>query len=267
VTGEVFMKKLTTKEDIFSLLSASTSSIALSAAIETGLLEMLAKKPMTGDEVSQAMNLPGKRGHYWLQMLTEIGILEKDSQRYIPSALARNAILDIEDFRKLRMKHNIVDERERLAGGRNTALYISEPSIWKAQGLAEPKGYVEKMNDEAERAYSFTHLLYNVHQNLGNEIAEYLDLTGIYTMLDIGGGSGVEAMAFARKYPELNITTVDIENVCIVGRKIVETNCQIESCSILPISSRMNCHRVLTSYCIVMLVCMVWNSSASYGRL
>jgi len=218
------MKKLTTKEDIFNLLSASTSSIVLGVAIETGLLEKLAEKPMSGDEVSRVMNIPGKRGHYWLQMLTELGILEKDSQRYIPSALTRSTIIDVEDFRKLRLKHNAVDERERLAGVRNTALYISEPSIWKAQGLAEPKGYVEKMNDDPQRAYSFTHLLLNVHQNLGSELAEFLDMTGINNMLDIGGGSGVEAMAFARKYPGLNITTVDIENVCVVGRKIVEEN-------------------------------------------
>ena len=56
------MKKLTTKEDISNLLSASTSAIALGAAIETGLIQMLAKKPMSGEEVSQAMNIPGKRG-------------------------------------------------------------------------------------------------------------------------------------------------------------------------------------------------------------
>ena len=218
------MHKLISKEDIFNLLTASVPSIALGAAIETGLLQLLAEKPMSGGEVSQAMNIPGKRGDYWLQFLTELGILEKDSQGYIPSSLAYSAILDVEDFRKLRMKHNIADERERLAGVRNLALYISETSIWKAQGLTEPKGYVEKMNTDPERAYSFTHLLYNVHQNLGNELVEYLNLTGIHTMLDIGGGSGVEAMAFARKYPELNITTVDIENVCVVGRKIVEEN-------------------------------------------
>ena len=132
--------------------------------------------------------------------------------------------LDAKDFEKLRIKHNIADVRERLAGICNFALYVSEPSIWKAQGLTEPKGYVEKMNDDPERAYSFTNLLYNIHQNLGNELAEYLDLTGIHSMLDIGGGSGVEAMAFARKYPDLLITTVDIENVCAAGREIVKEN-------------------------------------------
>ena len=150
------MKKLTTKEDISNLLTASTSSIALGAAIETGLLEMLAEKPMSGEEVSQVMNIPGKRGFYWLQLLTELGILEMDSHGYVPSAMARNVILDVEDFRKLRLKHSAVDERERLAGVFNFALYVSERSIWKAQGLAEPQGYVEKMNDDPERAYAFT---------------------------------------------------------------------------------------------------------------
>jgi len=43
-------------------------------------------------------------------------------------------------------------------------------------------------------------------------------------MLDIGGGSGVEAMAFARKHPDLSITTVDIENVCAIGHEIVKEN-------------------------------------------
>ena len=218
------MKKLTTKEDAFSLLTASLSSIALGAAIETGLLEMLAEKRMTGEAVAHAMNIPGKRGHYWLQFLAELGILDKDPRGYIPSRLARSAILDTEDFRKLRMKHGIADEREQLVGTRNTALYISEPSIWKAQGLTEPRGYVEQMSADPERAYAFTHLLYNVHKNLAHELAEYLDMTGVHSMLDIGGGSGVEAMAFARKHSELNITTIDIENVCVVGRKIVEEN-------------------------------------------
>jgi len=218
------MKKLTMKEDIFNLLTASVPSIALGAAIETGLLEMLAKRPLDGDGVAQAMNIPGKRAHYWLQLLAELGILDVDPQGYVPSALARNSILDAKDYDRLRMKHNATDVRERLAGVRNLALFMGEPSIWKAQGLREPKGYVEKMNDDPERAYSFTRLLYNVHQNLGNELAGFLDLTGIHNLLDLGGGSGVEAMAFVRRHPNLKVTIVDVENVCKVGCEIVEEN-------------------------------------------
>lgn len=43
------MNKMTTKEDIINLLSASTSSLALGAALESGLIEMLAEKPMSGE--------------------------------------------------------------------------------------------------------------------------------------------------------------------------------------------------------------------------
>ena len=146
------MNKLTTREDIFNLLSASTSSIALGAALETGLLEMLAEKPMTGDEVVQAMNIPGKRGYYWLQLLEELGILEKDSQGYTPSSIARDFIAD--NIRLERWKHAAADERERLAGLRNLAFYLSEPgSIWEAQGLANPNSDKPKPKRESRTRY------------------------------------------------------------------------------------------------------------------
>ena len=45
------MMKLTSKEDVYDLLSAPTAAAALGAAITTGLLWMLVEKPMTGEEV------------------------------------------------------------------------------------------------------------------------------------------------------------------------------------------------------------------------
>lgn len=218
------MKKLTSKEDVSSLLTAAGPSIALGAAIETGLLELLSKGPMTGKQLSTAMNIPGKRGHYWLQMLMELGILESGPNGYIPSPLARSVVLDAEVHDRLRLKHLAEDEREILAGIRNLTLYLSEASVWKVQGLAEPKGYVEKMKEDPERAYSFTHLLYNVHQNLGQVLADLLDLNEVRNLMDVGGSSGVVSMALVRKYPNLRTTVIDLENVCAVGRGIVQEN-------------------------------------------
>ena len=70
------MKTLTTNEDVYALLYAPAASAALGAAITTGLLWMLAEKPMTGEEVIRALKIPGKRGYYWLQYLQSFGILE-----------------------------------------------------------------------------------------------------------------------------------------------------------------------------------------------
>lgn len=216
------MNKLTTKEDVLNLLSASVSSFALGAALETGLIEMLAERPMSSEEVSRVMNIPGKRGHYWLQLLAELGILEKDSRGYAPSSIMQEVISD--HVRLGWWKHVASDERELIAGVRSLALYIGADSIWKAQGLAEPvKGY-KKIEDDPERARVFTRLLYNFYKDSKNEFTDLIDMRGVERMMDVGGGSGAVSILLAQKYPDLTSVVVEFENVCTEGRRIVEEN-------------------------------------------
>lgn len=213
------MKKMHTKNDLYQLLSASAASAAFGAAIETGLLWKLAETPMDGEEVARFLNIPSKRCHYWLQLLESLGILDKGSIGYSPSSLIRNVILQTYGLESWR--HLAVDERERSAGVHNLSLFIREPgSVWGAQGMVEPKDYVAKMIDSPVRASEFTRMLYEVHQYLGRELAELLDMTGVSRLMDAGGGSGVESIALLRKYADLTSTVIDIENVCVEGRKI-----------------------------------------------
>lgn len=228
------MKKLTTREGIYDLLAASTASAALGAAIETGLFWLLSEKPLDSTGVSQALHIPFKRCAYWLQLLHTLGLLKRTRRGYAPSTLVRAVILDT--YSQESWAHLAVDERERSAGVHNLALYIHEPSsIWKAQGLAEPRDYVEKMRANPERAREFTRMLYEVHQNLAAELAALLDLAGVQTLLDVGGGSGVVSLAFLRKYPGLAATVVDLENVCNAGRLIAEENSLSDRISYLPL--------------------------------
>lgn len=215
------MKKLITNEDIHWLLNAPAASAALGAAITTGLLWMLAEKPMSGDDVTQALNLPGKRGYYWLQYLESMGILELTPQGYIPSPVVRSAILDTNSRES--WQHLVVDEQEKDACVHGLPQLISEPgSLWRVQGLEDPLNYVERMRNNPERAREFTRMLYEVHQNLAKHVADLLELNGVERMMDLGGNSGVISMALLKKYPGLSSTVVDIENVCVAGREIAE---------------------------------------------
>ncbi len=215
------MKTLTTNEDVYTLLHAPAASAALGAAINTGLLWMLAEKPMNGEEVAQALNIPGKRSHYWLQYLQSFGILEKVPHGYIPSSVVHTAILDTHSRES--WQHLVIDEQEKDACVHGLPQLISEPgSLWTIQGLEEPKNYVDRMRASPERAREFTRMLFEVHQNLANQVAELLDLTGVERMMDLGGNSGVISMVLLRKYPALTSTVVDIENVCVAGREIAE---------------------------------------------
>jgi ubiquinone/menaquinone biosynthesis C-methylase UbiE len=214
------MKKLNTGDEINMLLHAPAASAALGAAITTGLLWMLAERPMTGEEVVQALNIPGKRGHYWLQYLQSFGILEAVQQGYITSSAVQTAILDT--YSRESWQHLVIDEQEKDACVHGLPRLIGAPgSLWSIQGFVEPENYVDRMRASPERAREFTRMLFEVHQNLANLVAELLDLTGVEHMMDLGGNSGVISMALLQKYPTLKSTIVDIENVCAAGREIV----------------------------------------------
>lgn len=211
--------KLKTVDDVNFLKNSATPAAALDAAIETGLLWQLAEKPLSASQAAQALKIPGKRCHYWLQLLNTMGILDHGSNGYSPSQLAREAILEARSQES--WQHLALDERERSAGVHNLPLFIHEPgSIWAAQGLAEPRDYVDKMRASLARAREFTRMLFEVHQPLADKIVELLDMEGVQRMMDLGGGSGVVSMALLRKYPDLTSTVVDIENVCIAGSEI-----------------------------------------------
>lgn len=215
--------KLNTIDEVNRLWSAATAAASLGTAIESGLLWLLAEKPLSAPEIVQALGIPGLRGFYWLQLLEVMGILENGPQGYTPSDLVRQAIL--ETWSEDSWKHLVADERERISGVSNLALHIREPgSIRAAQGLPAAINYVEKMRNDPTRAREFTRMLFEVHQPLAKAVSELLDelldWTGVQHLMDLGGGSGVVSMALLRKHPALRATVVDIENVCVAGREI-----------------------------------------------
>jgi hypothetical protein len=208
--------RLNTANDVQNLWSAATAAAALGTAIETGLLWLLAEKPRLAEEIVQELSIPGKRGFYWLQLLEQLGILEDSPLGYSPSPLAKEAILDTRSQDS--WKHLLVDERERIAGISNLALYLRETgSVWVAQGLPKRSNYVEKMRIDPARAREFTRMLFEVHQPLAKTVCELLDFTGVQHLMDLGGSS-VVSMALLRKYLRSSATVVDIENVCIAKR-------------------------------------------------
>jgi hypothetical protein len=215
--------KLTSRQEVNALWQAATPAAALGAAIETGLLWLLSDEPLAAADIVRRLGIPGKRGYYWLQVLENLGVLEGGPQRYTPSRVVREAILDTRSEESWR--HLVVDERERSAGVSNLAPYIREAgSIWAAQGLPPHVNYLDRMRRDPARAREFTRMLFEVHQTLAKTVSELLegsvDMTKVRRVMDLGGGSGVISMALLRKYPALRATVVDMENVCVAGREI-----------------------------------------------
>ena len=64
-------------------------------------------------------------------------------------------------------------------------------------------------------------ILYSLRQQAPQQLAD-IDLSGISSVLDVGGGSGAFSMEFVSRKPELEATVFDLPNVVPITQKFIE---------------------------------------------
>jgi SAM-dependent methyltransferase len=211
-----------TTEDILELLGGCIVSAALGTAMELGVFWLVAKKPLSATDVAQSLNIPLDRCHHWLQILCKLGLLENSTEGYAPSIIAREAILNAlsQDSWAFQAR----EDRDSALFVRDLALNIRTPlSTWQTRNLTPPD-YFQRIQEDPSYAARFTRKLYEIHCPLAEQLANMLDLRGVRSLLDLGGGSGVVSFALLRKQHDLTPVVVDVENVCQAGREIAAEN-------------------------------------------
>ena len=214
--------KPATPDDVFELIDAYVVAAAVGAAMEHGLFWLLAEEPRDVADVAETLSMREDRCRYWLQLINELGLLERVSEGYVASATARAAILDA--YSRDTWAYLARNARESFPAVRDLAVQLREPDTpWEAQGLT-PTDYFAKLLGQPEEARAFTRMLYEIHLPLADELAASLSLDGVQRVLDVGGGSGVMSLALLRRHPGLEAVVVDIANVCAAGREIAGEN-------------------------------------------
>jgi predicted TPR repeat methyltransferase len=206
--------ELRTTDDVLDLLDASVAAAAAGAAIELGLFWILAAGPMPPAVVAQALGIPPRRCTVWLELLAHGGLLVATQDGYGPTAATREAILATYSQETWGLLAQ--EARERRDALRDVPHMLREPRRSRDRST-----YVARMVEDPVRARRFTRMLLELHEPLAASVADALDLRSATNVLDLGGGSGVVAMALARRFAQLRITVVDIHTVCAAGRDIV----------------------------------------------
>ena len=211
-----------TTEDILELMDGYIVSAALGTAMELGVFWLLAEKPLLAPSVAQSLNIPLNRCHLWLQLLCKLGLLEDGAEGYTPSIIAREAILNVQSQDTWAFQAR--EDRDSALYVRDLVLNISKPmSTWQARNLTLPD-YFQQIQDDPGYAARFTRKLYEIHISFAEQVASMLDLQGVKSLLDLGGGSGVVSFALLRKRDALTSVVVDVESVCQAGREIALEN-------------------------------------------
>jgi SAM-dependent methyltransferase len=208
-------------EVIFEMLDAYQVSAAVGAAMELGLFWHLQSGSATGEAIAHHFGLPVARCRYWLQFLCQIGLISQQDDHFSLTTRAQTAILGSHSQATWALLAE--ESREHSPPFQYFSTHLQyQGSLWdKCAG--DPPKYVDRMNEDPERARRFTLMLYELHQGLGERIADQLDMSHVERLMDLGGGSGVMSLELLRKYPELSAVVVDIPNGCMAGSEIAST--------------------------------------------
>lgn len=204
--------------DVLETLDQPLAGAAVGAALELGLFWLLETESRDAAEVGRALGIPVGRCRAWLRVLAAAGLVEERAGLFAPTAAARTGILarySAETWRLLAQ-----EARERLDAVRDLPRMLRARHERPSNGRAP---YLLQLKEDPNRARRFTRMLYELHGPMAAQLAARVDLTGVRRLLDLGGGSGVVAIALARRWPELLVTVLDIASVCNEGRDIVDS--------------------------------------------
>jgi cyclopropane fatty-acyl-phospholipid synthase-like methyltransferase len=211
-----------TTDDILKLMEGYLVSAALGTAMELGLFWLLDREPLAAAAVADSLDIPLNRCHHWLEILCRLGLLGKKAGRYSPTSVAREAILSSQSQETWAFQAR--ENRNSSRFVQDLAVNIGKPmQAWQAWDLTSP-GYFQQIQEDPGYAAQFTRKLYEIHRPLAEQLAGMLDLEGVQSLLDLGGGSGVVSFALLRKRQDLTSVVVDIANVCRAGRAIASEN-------------------------------------------
>jgi hypothetical protein len=115
-------------------------------------------------------------------------------------------------YAPLRQRPGVIDLLEVMRTGK--------PVLWSSQGTTAQENWHTAMEDEgfAER---FTAVMDCRGALLGPAAARAVDLTGVTRLLDIAGGSGIYACAFAAHHPDLTATVLEKSPVDVMAARLI----------------------------------------------
>lgn len=183
----------------------------LLAAAQLSLFDHLAGGPRTAAEVARAIGASPRPAEMLLDALVAIGIVDKQEGRYQNLPEYEPFLLDASETHYI----GILRHRNRLF--RRWA-FLEERILGAPLPIAaDPR---EGLTDRAANE-NFIRAMYAVSHRQVGAVADHLDLTGVRSIADVGGGPGHYLAEFGRRAPSAELYLVDLPLTLEVARKIL----------------------------------------------
>lgn len=198
-----------TSDDLRRMASAFQQSRVLLTAYELGLFAALGDAPRTSAEVAAALDADERGTDRLLRALATLGLVHGQEDRFA-NAPAVDA-------------HLVEGRPGYLSGLGHTAhLWHSWTHLTEAvrRGGAPAAGPIDDRGEEWLAA--FIEAMHTRAAATAPGLVDLIGLEGVGRVLDVGGGSGVYGMAFARARDGVSVTVFDLPNVVPLTRRYIE---------------------------------------------
>jgi predicted O-methyltransferase YrrM len=190
----------------------------LRAATRLELFTHLAERPgLTRPQIAELLGLEEKPARILLLGCTALGLVRKQGAGYANAPLAQLLLVrgGPKSIRSLiELEHHVIYRPmqsflEALKENRNVGLREykgNEPTLY--QRLAH--------HPELEKI--FQDAMEDISVQANAAFAQFVDLSRVRRLVDVGGGNGANIITLARKYPQMRATVFDSPTVCEIAR-------------------------------------------------
>ena len=179
----------------------------LLTANRLGVFPALGAGRMSAHELAQVLDADLRGVRILCDGLVAISLLRKEQGCYRNEPEALEYLLpETAASRTAILKHT---------GG----LYERWAKLYESVKTGQPVPNQQTENTAASDKRDFAAAMADVARTTAQKVAERLDLSEVRTLLDVGGGPGIYAVEFARRYPALHVVVLDDEETLQVARE------------------------------------------------
>ena len=197
-------------EALFDLVAGFAYSQVLRALIETGVLERLRHGPQEAAALAAGTGVPAERMEILARAGTALGLLRTARGGRFRLTRRGAAAVGVPGLTEMIRHHallysDLADPVALLRGERET----ETARFWQ---------YVEG-RDDPDAAARYSELMAASQAMVAADTLDMVDLSGVRSLLDVGGGTGTFAAAAAARHPALRITVLDLPEVAAARRR------------------------------------------------
>lgn len=198
---------MNSREELLRTTRGYWEARAILTGVELGVFPAIGRRKLSAASVAKRLSTDPRATGLLLDALAGQGVLVKTGESYAIAPPLVDSLTDGPASSLAMMRHH-------------AALWNNWSRLTDAVRTGKPVQRKSSFQRSPEEAAAFTRAMRDGARRLAPMVAEEVDLSGRRRLLDLGGGPGVYAAAFAERNPELAVTVVDLPNVVAEGSRL-----------------------------------------------